>query len=278
MRNEDIPFGIRLSDQEKWGITRNDLRRILRLNPRGSFVAYEGARRLGMATTTSYGKKVAWIGNVIVDQRYRGKHIGQRLVEHAIASLKKSEINHIAIYCYNQHVEFYDNLGFIRDGKFLRMRRRGSEVHYPGSPHYLEDKLAFDRLLLIDRQAFGADRSKLIELLRREANIQFMGFSRGTESAAYLIIKTFPKDSEYGPWVGVKANKDELIAMLRAALVKTGSNPIEVSCLRNNTPALDLLRAHGFRTVMEGSRMYYEERPHIGNDRSQYALGFLDKG
>jgi hypothetical protein len=85
-------------------------------------------------------------------------------------------------------------------------------------------------------------------------------------------------DSEFGPWVAIKPSNDVLRSMLRAALAKTGRNPIEVSCLRNNNRALDLLKAHGFRSIMEGYRMYYEERPHIGDDRSQYALGFLDKG
>lgn len=276
MHIEDIPFALRLSDQENWGMTQNDLRRILRLNPRGSFLAYDGTRKLGLATTTSFGKKVAWIGNVIVEKRLRGKHIGHRLGEHAVTYLKKSKIQHVALYAYDQNVEFYENLGFVKDRQFLRMKRRASEVRY--SKYDFKCKLNFRRLLSVDRKAFGADRSQLIRLLASEENTWCLGITRGLESAAYLIIKRFPNDSEFGPWVGIKTSKDELRSMLRAALAKTGRNPIEASCLRNNSRALDLLKSHGFRTVTEGYRMYYEERPHLGDDRAQYALGFLDKG
>ena len=276
MHIEDIPFALRLSDQENWGMTQNDLRRILRLNPRGSFLAYDGTRKLGLATTTSFGKKVAWIGNVIVEKRLRGKHIGHRLGEHAVTYLKKSKIQHVALYAYDQNVEFYENLGFVKDRQFLRMKRRASEVRY--SKYDFGYKLNFCRLLSVDRKAFGADRSQLIRLLASEENTWCLGITRGLESAAYLIIKRFPNDSEFGPWVGIKTEKDELRSMLRAALAKTGRNPIEASCLRNNSRALDLLKSHGFRTVTEGYRMYYEERPHLGDDRAQYALGFLDKG
>jgi GNAT superfamily N-acetyltransferase len=278
MLTEDIPFAIRLSDQEGWGITRNDMQRILRLNPRGSFVAHDETRKLGLATTTSYGKKVAWIGNVIIEKRYRGKRIGRRLVEHAVIYLKKSRIQHIALYCYGQNVGFYENLGFVRDIPFLRMKRTACQVRYPNSQSDFDHKLAFGRLLSVDRKGFGADRSELMCLLTSEENVWCFGISRGLESAAYLVVKRFHNDSELGPWVGTKTNRDDLRSMLRAALAKTCGNPIEVSCLRDNGRALDLLKTHGFRTVTEGYRMYYEERPHIGDDRAQFALGFLDKG
>ncbi len=91
MQSRDIPFAVRLTDQEEWGITPSALRRLRRLNPRGCFIAYDGITRTGLTTTTVYGKELAWIGNVIVDGEHRGKHIGQSLVEHAVAFLQKSQ-------------------------------------------------------------------------------------------------------------------------------------------------------------------------------------------
>src|SRR3990172_11037523 len=124
MRMEDVPFAVRLSEQEHWGVTRNDLQRLLRLNPAVCFIAYERAKKLGLTTTTIYGKKLAWIGNVIVDRRFRGKHIGRNLVEHAVSFLRKSGIRNLALYCFKENVDFYENLGFAKDAPFLRMRRK----------------------------------------------------------------------------------------------------------------------------------------------------------
>lgn len=118
LHQEDIPFAIRLSNQEKWGISRGDFERLLTLSPRGCFLAYVGDRKLGLATTTSYGREAAWIGNVVVDRAYRGKHIGASLVEHAVGHLQKSGVKRIVLYCFNENVEFYRNLGFVKDVRF----------------------------------------------------------------------------------------------------------------------------------------------------------------
>jgi ribosomal protein S18 acetylase RimI-like enzyme len=278
MQTADIPFAIRLSEQEDWGLTRNDLQRILRLNPLGSFVAYEGSKRLGITTTASYGKHVAWVGHVIVDKRHRGKHIGHRMVEHAVTYLEKTKIQYVALYFFNQHVKFYENLGFVKDRPFLRMKRKASNIRYMKSQSLNSRKLTFGQLLSADRRAFGADRSRLLRLLIAERNVSYISFRRNPDSRAYLIVKRFHNMSELGPWVCIKTTKDELRGMLTAALTKTARKPVEVSCLRNNSRALDLLKSHGFNTVMEGYRMYFEVSPNVGDDRAQYALGFLDKG
>jgi ribosomal protein S18 acetylase RimI-like enzyme len=119
MHPSDIPFAIRLTDQEKWGITRSALQRLLRLTPRGCFITHDGTSRLGLLTTTTYGRELAWIGNVIVDREHRGKHIGNRMVEHAVSFLRKLGVRHIALYCFSENVRFYENLGFARDKPFL---------------------------------------------------------------------------------------------------------------------------------------------------------------
>ena len=278
MQSSDIQFAVRLTDQEEWGITPSALRRLMRLNRRGCFIAYEGTTRTGLTTTTIYGKELAWIGNVIVDREHRGKHIGQGLVEHAVAFLQKSRVRRIAIYCFSEHEKFYENLGFVKDFSFLRLRRGAARSKRPKNPSQFLRPPALTKVMAADRKAFGADRSKLILDVLREKAGWYIGSQRDTSSSSYLMSREYSDDCEFGPWICTNPLRDDPDEMLNRALSIIRSVPVEISCLRQNRGAVHTLKAYDFRKVREGYRMFFEQRTEIGNDSSQYALGFLDKG
>jgi len=271
MRFDDISYALRLTDQEKWGVTRADLLRILKLDPRGSFIATKGSRRVGLVTTTRYGRRLAWIGNVIVDRNYRGARIGQSLVQIAMKHLQKSNVKHIALYCFDENVRFYRRLGFVRDAPFVRLRRKPTLAAPTSLVHIAHLMLPLRGLLSLDRKAFGADRSRLIRMVLRSKSGWYLGSSN-----SYLLVKESKEMYEIGPWVSSKpmAQAGE---MLDLALRVTGGKPIEVSCLRNHQ-AYGLFRKHGFRVVSHGYRMYFSRIARIGEPEANFALGFLDKG
>jgi hypothetical protein len=250
----------------------------MRLNPQGCFIAYDRGTRLGLTTTTIYGRKLAWIGNVIVDKNNRGKHVGQGLVEHAVSSLQKSRAKHIALYCFKEHEKFYENLGFVRDRPFLRLRLNAPKAEYHKNPIQLRRAPSFSGIMAADKEAFGADRSELIRAVLAEKAGWYLGSSRGISSPSYLLVKEYSEDCEFGPWICIDPLRDHPSEMIVRALSMTRSVPIEISCLRENGMALKTLKANGFRTIREGFRMFFGEKGRIGNDRLQYALGFLDKG
>ena len=272
MRFDDIPYALHLTDQEKWGVTRADLLRILKLDGRGSFIAAKGSRRVGLITTTRYGRKLAWIGNVIVDRNYRGAHIGQSLVRIALKHLQKSNIRHIALYCFDENVKFYRRLGFIRDAPFVRLRRKSARAAPTSHAHMAHRALPVWGVLSLDKKAFGADRSQLIRMVLRSKSGWYLGSSN-----SYLLVKESREMYEIGPWVCSKQPKAQASEMLDLALRMIGRKPIEVSCLRNHQ-AYGLFRKHGFRVMSHGYRMYLSRIPRIGDPAANFALGFLDKG
>jgi GNAT superfamily N-acetyltransferase len=271
MRPDDIPFAVRLTDQEEWGVTGREFRRILGLDPDGSFVATRGAKRIGLATTTQYGRRVAWIGNVIVDRAHRGEHIGQSLVQTALKHLQKSNIQHIALYCFNENVKFYRRLGFVRDVPFARLRRK-PVLRLPNPPKtHSVRRLSFARLLLLDKRAFGADRSRLIHTVLQKRDGWYL-----SSPHAYLLVKESDDFCEIGPWVSRKPTPQDA-QMLTLALSRIAGKPIEVSCLREH-PTYALFRRLRFQVLNRGYRMYYRTLVRLGRDEDNFALGFLDKG
>jgi GNAT superfamily N-acetyltransferase len=187
MMSCDIQFAIRLTDQEQWGVTRADFKRLMNLNPRGCFIAFDGNLRLGLTTTTVYGK-VAWIGNVIVDKDHRGERIGQGLVKHALLFLQRLNLKQIALYCFKEHKRFYEGLGFVEDKPFLRLKRPARAKRFRSQVEF-EHPPSLGRLLAADTKAFGADRSRLIRAVLAEKVAWYLGSSQSNSSISYLMSK-----------------------------------------------------------------------------------------
>jgi ribosomal protein S18 acetylase RimI-like enzyme len=277
MRFDDIPYALRLTDQERWGVTHRDLTRILKLDPKGSLVATEGSRRVALITTTRYGRKLAWIGNVIVDRNYRGVHIGQSLVHSAVEYLRKFNVEHVALYCFDENVKFYRRLGFVRDVPFARLRRKPIPLRSTSATTAAPQALPLRAVLSVDKKAFGADRSRLIRMVLRTEAAWYLGFSNGPSAKSYLMVKKYKELYELGPWVCISPPKAQPSEMLKLTLAKTTGKPIEVSCLRDHQ-AFGLFKKYGFRVMSHGYRMCYGRIPRIGELEANFALGFLDKG
>jgi GNAT superfamily N-acetyltransferase len=277
MRHGDIQFAVDLTAKEGWGIPPRDFRRILRLDPRGSFVALEGNRRLGVATTTSYGRDVAWIGNVVVSKKFRGKHIGQQLVERMIEHLSGNRVRHIALYSFRENVPFYKRLNFAEGPKFLRLRRASKRHSRSSAERVMRMPLTFSSVLEMDRVAFGADRARLLDLMIRSRYAWIQSYSDGP-SASYMLVKRYEDMNELGPWVSFRSAPAKLNLLLESALSKAQSKPVEVSCPASNHISLRLLTDQGFRVINEGQFMFYQRVAKLGDPTAVLAHGFLDKG
>jgi predicted GNAT family acetyltransferase len=228
-----------------------------------------------MITTVAFGKDLAWIGNVVVDKRFRGKHIGQSLVEHAIMHLRSSAVRRIGLYCFSNNVGFYEKLGFIKNVEFKRLRRRPKTT----PPIICSNRapITLRQIMEIDRRSFGADRSKLLRALIRTGHGTFLGF-RCEKSAAYLMTKNYRDMYEFGPGVAVDLPEAEMASLLRLAVSRAFRKPIELSCLAKNYYVLRLLKNQGFEVINTGYRMFLNRRTGLGDDRANYLLGFKDKG
>ena len=277
MRRDDISFAVHLTNQEGWDVPRRDFERILRLDPRSSFVATEYGHKVGITTTTCYGRRIAWIGNVVVRKQDRHRHVGQQLVDHAVAYLSEKRVKDIALYCFKHNVPFYTRLGFVRGPRFARLRREHQRpsASAPKSPE--TSRLTLPRLLSIDRRAFGADRERLLKLLLNPSYAWYLGYTAGS-SSSFLIVKKYDDMYELGPWVSFGLGRSELNSLLLMALRTARGKPIEASCSLTNRTAIEVMRSRGFRLVNDGRLMFYERNVKLGQPKAIVAYGFLDKG
>jgi len=276
MRPADISFAARLTGLERWEIPHRDFARILHLDARGSFVATVGRRRVGLTTTTHYGRRIAWIGNVVVKREYRNRRIGQQLVERAVSYLLDTRVRHVALYCFKENVPFYRKLGFVQGARFVRLRRE-PQPFLPKLPIEASSQpLTLSSVLAIDRKGFGADRHLLITSLLREGFAWYLSH-QAASSASYLLVKNYEDMNEIGPWISFGLDSSELDSLLQIAIKKSWRKPIEIACPFDN-PALRVMKKNGFHSINEGATMFFKHMARIGQPRAIVAHGFLDKG
>lgn len=237
----DIPAGMRLKEAAGWNQMEADWRRVLALEPEGCFaIECDGEVR---ATTTAvcFGQELAWVGMVLTDAQYRGRGFARRLMEHALAYLRGKRVAWIKLDATDMGRPLYERLGFRDEGTIERwIRQAGPLPPHSGSVE------RFDFDAAIDRQAFGADRSRLIQVLAgvESASIAGTGFAMGRPGA---------RAAYFGPCVARSAGAAR--QLLAWFLAKHGEESIYWDILPANGNALALAREFGFEPVRRLARM-----------------------
>src|SRR5690349_10436937 len=159
----DIPAAMQLKEAAGWNQTESDWQRLLALEPNGCFAAVKDGRLAGTTTTTTYGNELAWIGMVLVDPQQRRQGIATRLMNVALEYLKE-KVATVKLDATAEGKPLYERLGF-RVESVLERWSGTPNVRNAETPQVLDH----DDLLALDRVAFNADRSKLIEKLIDDA-------------------------------------------------------------------------------------------------------------
>jgi predicted N-acetyltransferase YhbS len=162
LRESDIPAALRLKHLAQWNQTENDWLRLLRLEPNGCFCATIDDEVVGTTTTTTYGHELAWIGMVLVAPQRRQHGIGTKLMHVAIEYLSKARVTTIKLDATAVGRPLYQKLGFKEESLIERWEGVAGTQFVAGSSL---DAEASREALDLDREAFGANRSKLIEML-----------------------------------------------------------------------------------------------------------------
>jgi len=250
------------------------MRRMLKLQPKGCLVAVESAKRIGLTTTSCYGRELGWIGNVVVDKRYRNKGIGSGLVRAAIRHLTRRRVRRIGLYSFLENQPMYERLGFETVGQFILF----STARGPTEKVGRNLGIPFSQILGFDRRAFGADRSKLLRCLMRDFPRSWAWIHRGTELCGYAVVKEYQDSSEIGPSICEEAGRDTALALLKASESLTRKWPLEVSIPESNRTFLETAQSAGFRPLREGLVMSFTKLEKVDLGPQVLALGFLDKG
>ncbi len=245
LRESDIPAALRLKELAQWNQTENDWLRLLRLEPNGCFCATIGDEVVATSTTTTYGHELAWIGMVLVDPEFRRLGIATRLMRLALDRLIEAGVATVKLDATADGRPVYENLGFKEESLIERWEGVAGGKAVGCSTL---DSSAQQEALNLDREAFGADRSKLIEMLI--------------------------EDSYVTPFVVTATSNRRLTgyALARRGNVAAYIGPVVATITAAATVLLD-----GLLNQMSGQRVYVDLNTNFGGGREILATRGLVK-
>src|SRR6266699_3502077 len=169
MTEGDVPAADELRRLAGWNQTLEDWRRLLRLEPRGCFVAVQEGEVVGTVTTTTYGRALAWIGMMLVHAEHQRHGIGTWLMRQALEYLQGHGVECVKLDATPAGRPLYEKLGFVPESTLTRWQRLSSgKTQTPDSAPSGARELTdadWKAVEALDRAAFGASRARLLRSL-----------------------------------------------------------------------------------------------------------------
>ncbi len=274
LRKSDIPAALRLKELAQWNQTENDWLRLLRLEPNGCFCATIDGDVVATTTTTTYGHELAWIGMVLVDPKHRQLGIATKLMRVAIDYLSKAGITTIKLDATPAGHSVYESLGF-KDESFIERWEGVAGKHASGCSPL--DISARQEVLTLDRHSFGADRSKLIEMLIEGSYVTPV-IARATDRrlTGYALARRGTVAAYLGPLVVTVA--DAAAMLLDGLLDQMSGQRVYIDLNTNFCGGRETLAARGLVKQRDLIRMRYGKESEAGSSQSILAIAGPELG
>lgn len=207
---DHIEGAVALSRQEKWPHRPQDWQMALQLSS-GAVALDDEGRVTGTILVTPYGADCAMINMVIVDRNVRGKGLGRRLMDQALALAGDRPLRLVAT---TDGMPLYQKLGFVPSGTILQHQGTVAQLVAPDGVEAARiDDLSDIKAL--DRDAYGADREALIDALAEHGQLAVI--RRNGAIDAYAAIRPFGRGEVIGPVIaGSAADARALISFFAA--------------------------------------------------------------
>lgn len=180
-------------------------------------------------------RRSAWIGNLIVDSKERGRGYGAALFDQAVQELRASGAETLWLTASAQGAPLYAARRFLPVGQVERWVRPGGGSGDGALPQPRVNGAAIDSVVWDD------DRSELLRHLERNGSWHQQG------SSLALLQRTADLQV-IGPWYGGRNEQDDAILLSR--MVAAAMPQVElVIDLLNNTVRAEILEAAGFKLV-----------------------------
>jgi GNAT superfamily N-acetyltransferase len=270
----DLPAALRLKELAQWNQTENDWLRLLRLEPNGCFCATIKDNVVATTTTTTYGRELAWVGMVLVDPAHRRRGIATKLMQVAMGYLSKAGVETIKLDATPAGRTVYENLGFKEESLIERWE---GVADLPPTARGTLDTTALGDALILDRDAFGADRSKLIEMLFEESSFEPVAAKNSAgRLTGYALARRGTAASYVGPFVANEANATT--ALLDGVLGQMNGQRVYVDLNSEFERGRQILSERGFAKQRDLIRMSYGNESSAGVSPSIMAIAGPEVG
>ena len=157
----DVAAAFQLSRANGWNQTEADWRFLIEENPGRFVAAVRGATLIGTGGAACYSDRLAWVCMILVDATERGRGVGSALVTAVLERVTGLET--IGLDATPNGRPVYERLGFAAASSLVRV---GGAAEGPAQARDAQTRpmetADWEAVLQLDREAFGADRSRVI--------------------------------------------------------------------------------------------------------------------
>ncbi|MEM4704623.1 MAG: GNAT family N-acetyltransferase [Candidatus Bathyarchaeia archaeon] len=254
MSSRDFGFAVQITNTAGWGLVKEDFEFMRGLEPEGCFILLADGKRIGIATTISFGK-VGWVGNVIVGGAYRKKGAGAMLVRRCVDFLKTRGVRTVGLYAYMDTVSFYEKLGFRCDSEFLFMKKSAVVSAAQVKPSKAANT-KLEEIVKFDNACFGASRKKLLEPMLKSSNSFCYAKHEDKKIVGYVVSTVYDGKAELGPLVCRQDRSGSAVALLKAVLLDLAGFEVSACVQRKDVALVKFLKDSGFEEVFSVMRMF----------------------
>ncbi|MGH8247408.1 MAG: GNAT family N-acetyltransferase [Gammaproteobacteria bacterium] len=268
LTQNDLQSAMRLKELARWNQTERDWRRLLALEPEGCFAGCLNGRIVGTLTTTTYGKELAWIGMVIVDPDYRRRGIATQLMHAGLDYLSRAGIATIKLDATPAGRPAYELLGFVEEALIERWQ---ADAPQAASGDGVSEDLGRDEMLALDRKAFGADRSRLLDALVTDAcPLPLALRAPDHRSRGYALAREGTAASYIGPLVATDG--PTAVSLVDGMLKRMTRGKTYVDFYTGFATGTSVLAERGFVKQRDLIRMRYGQNSNAGTSEMVFAI------
>lgn len=273
MVRSDFPFAIRLTDTMNWDLTEKDFTFMMALEPQGCFVALKNAKRVGITTTVHFDQQ-GWIGNVIVDARYRSKGIGVQLVKEAVRYLSDKSATTIALYAYQNTVSFYEKMGFKVDRHLIRFTGQGQRSQEKCRNIRAMTQRDLKEAISLDKSCMNWNRERLLRRKFAESSDLCQVAQEDGKLVGFVMAEWYRQ--EIGPLICGSNRDEEAITLLKTVLDKLAHVEVGIGVSEKRRRIADALVQMNFKEEFKVTLMHVGEAP--PNTGCLVAMESLERG
>lgn len=245
---EDTDGLLQLTTHVQWDYSEQEVHTLLKVgtlfghrDPSGQIVS--------SAAILPYGDRLASIGLVIVNERYRGAGLGASLMQACIEAIP--EHVPLMLIATTQGEPLYKKLGFqtvssvyklLRDSIVTPLPEREAPMEYSIVPFSKELLPALTRL---DESSIGADREQLMKARIQQADRVMVATKSDGTLVGYGMAVPVGDKLVLGPIVGTDA---AMALQLIKALAKDASSTLRIDIPEGQEELRDLLLQLGFKS------------------------------
>ena len=231
MKNDDLGILLDMANAEGWSSDIFEFELYHKLNPGGCFTCIVDKKVVGGVMTFTYPSS-GWIGNLIVEKKYRLKGFGKALFCRGLRHL--SFLPTIFLCASPMAVGLYSKFGFRKVSNINRWEHRGITLDLPENNGNLEHVLA------LDNNCWCEDRSLMLSQMLTNRSYAF-------NKGAWLGFGQVDDHWTIGPWEAY--DKDSALDLLKVDIVDGKEQRILVDVPAHNTRAWEVLTIMDFEVV-----------------------------